>query len=73
MKVGIGIMSKPKVSVRKFNGDDEYSWAVFRTKDIKGIKGVIMCEDATPIVAGCSKREAQSHKKHIEKNERNNT
>lgn len=56
-----------KCSVRKYNGDDSYSWAVFRTKDIKGLKGVIMYGQATPIVAGLSREEANSHKKHIEK------
>jgi hypothetical protein len=56
-----------KYTVKKFNGDDDYSWAVFRTKDVKGIKGVVMYGQATPIVSGCSKTEAQSHKKHIER------
>jgi hypothetical protein len=56
-----------KCSVKKFNGDDDYSWAVFRYKDVKGKKGVVMFGEATPIVSGCSKREAQSHKKRIEK------
>lgn len=56
-----------KASIKKFNGDDDYSWAVFRLKDVKGIKGVVMYGDATPIVCGCTKREAQTHKKMIEK------
>lgn len=60
-----------KVTVRKFNGDDEYSWAVFRAKDVKGIKGVVMYGDATPIVSGCSKQEAQSYKRNFLINERN--
>jgi hypothetical protein len=54
-----------KTVVRKFNGDDDYSWAVFRAKDVKGIKGVVMYGQATPIVSGCSRREAQSHQKQI--------
>lgn len=58
-----------KYSVKKFNGDDDYSWAVFRYKDVKGIRGVVMYGQATPIVSGCSRREAQSHKKAIEKHE----
>jgi hypothetical protein len=55
-----------KVVVRRFNGDDDYSWAVFRAKDIKGITGVVLYGDATPIVSGCSKTEAQAYKKDIE-------
>jgi hypothetical protein len=54
-----------KIVIRKFNGDDDYSWAVFEAKDIKGITGVVLYGDATPIVCGCSKREAQSHKNEI--------
>lgn len=54
-----------KFSIRKFNGDDNYSWALFRTKDIKNIKGVIMYGQATPIISGLSKREAQDHKRRI--------
>jgi hypothetical protein len=55
-----------KVVVRRFNGDDDYSWAVFRAEDIKGITGVVLYGDATPIVSGCSKTEAQAYKKDIE-------
>jgi len=56
-----------KASIKKFNGDDDYSWAVFRLKDVKEIKGVVMHWQATPIVSGCSKKEAQFHKKQIER------
>lgn len=55
-----------KLSVRKFNGDDDYSWAVFRTKDIKGLgRGTIFYGQATPIVAGCSRSEALYYKRNI--------
>lgn len=46
---------KNKVFIRKFNGDDEYSYAVF-------IKN-----QNDPVIAGLSKREAQSHKLSLEK------
>lgn len=56
-----------KCTVRKFNGDDDYSWAVFRSKDVKGLgRGVVFYGQATPIVSGCSRREALSYKKDIE-------
>ena len=63
----MGYRVTTKYRIRKYNGDDDYSWAVFRSKDIKGITGVVLYGDATPIVSGCSKREAQSYKKSIEK------
>jgi hypothetical protein len=43
-----------KLTVRKHGGDDAYSWAVF-------IKG-----NPTPIVTGCSRAEARSHKASLE-------
>lgn len=43
-----------KVTIRKYNGDDEYSWAVFKAGQ------------SSPVVAGLSKREAQYHKTKIE-------
>jgi len=55
-----------KLVVKKFNGDDQYSYAVFNAKDVKGIKGVVMYGEATPIVCGCSRQEALSHKRNIE-------
>lgn len=45
----------PKLSIRKYGGDDPYSWAVFRS------------DSPTPIVSGCSRAEAQSHKKEIQR------
>ena len=51
---------KPKklkyFTTRKYEGDDAYSWAVFR-------KGV-----STPICSGCSRNEARYHAEQIEKN-----
>lgn len=54
-------------STRKFNGDDAYSWAVFRKSDLpKGRRGVIFAGEARPIVAGCSRREALYYKRTFE-------
>lgn len=59
-----------KFTTRKFNGDDQYSWAVFKAKDVKGMKGIVFYGQATPIVSGCSRREATYHKKVLESKER---
>ena len=32
---------KKKYSIKKFNGDDQYSWAVFHAADVKGVQSVI--------------------------------
>jgi hypothetical protein len=55
-----------KFVVKKFDGDDQYSYAVFEAKDVKGIKGVVMYGEATPIVCGCTRQQALSHKRDIE-------
>jgi hypothetical protein len=43
-----------RLTIRKHGGDDACSWAVF-------VKG-----DLTPIVTGCSRAEARSHKESLE-------
>jgi len=59
---------KPAYTLRKFNGDDSYSWAVFRKSDLpKGHRGVVFHGEARPIVSGCSRMQAQSYKRDLEK------
>lgn len=61
-------MAKVKYSVRKYDGDDVYSYAVFRTADLKGLpRGVVFYGDARPLVSGCSKAQADSYKRDFEK------
>jgi len=55
-----------KYSVKKYDGDDIYSYAVFRSKDVKGKGNVIFYGEATPIVSGLSRQEALYHKKGLE-------
>jgi hypothetical protein len=55
-----------KYSVKKFNGDDSYSYAVFRAADVRGIRSPVMWGQATPVVSGCSRMEANSYKKRFE-------
>lgn len=57
-----------KYAVRKFDGDDRYSWAVFKKEDLKGLQsGVIFYGQAQPTVSGCSRDEANYYKKNLEK------
>ena len=56
-----------KYSIRKYEGDDEYSWAVFLSKHVKGLNKQIFYGDATPIICGCSKEVANSHKRGLER------
>lgn len=44
---------KPKITVRKYNGDDCYSWAVFR--------------DGRPVFTGLSRDQARYYRKQAEK------
>lgn len=48
-------------SVRKWEGDDLYSWAVFRKADTKGRGGGVLMGTPAPIVSGCSRREAENY------------
>jgi hypothetical protein len=54
LNVGESLEEAVKVSIRKYEGDDEYSWAVFKS------------DQSRPVVAGLGKREAQYHKQKIE-------
>jgi len=47
-------MAKTKVRIRKWNGDDVYSWAVFRS------------DQARPVYSGCSRAEARYYKMIVE-------
>ena len=56
-----------KYIIRKYNGDDEYSWAVFVRFDLRGLgRGPIFVGDAQPVICGCSRSEANRHRKRLE-------
>ena len=57
---------KGKYTIKKFNGDDAYSWAVFRAQDVKGMRSPIFFGDARPVVSGLSRSDAQYHKRQLE-------
>jgi hypothetical protein len=50
--------AKTKYVVKKYDGDDIYSWAVFKAEDVKGLGNQIFYGDAKPIVCGESKSSA---------------
>ena len=59
-----------KYTIRKFDGDDSYSWAVFKKSDLpKGHRGIVFWGEARPIVNGCSRYQAISYKKSLENEE----
>ena len=55
-----------KYSVKKFNGDDQYSWAVFRAPDVRGMRSPIFLGQARPVVSGLTRSDAQYHKRQLE-------
>ena len=57
---------KTKYTIKKFMGDDSYSWAVFRAEDVKGMRSPICDPFARPVMSGLSRADAQYHKKNLE-------
>ncbi len=56
-------------TIRKFDGDDSYSWAVFRKTDLpKGHRGIVFYGEARPIVNGCSRNSARYPAQQMEQN-----
>ena len=45
-------------TIKKFMGDDQYSWAVFRSKDVKGMRSPICDPYIQPVMSGMDRREA---------------
>ena len=53
-------MNSGQFTTRKYAGDDIYSWAVFRKKDLPaGHRGIVFYGQATPICSGMSRTSAQ--------------
>ena len=55
-----------KYRVLKYNGDDIYSWAVFRAQDVKGMRSPIFFGDAQPVMSGMDRNEARYQKTRLE-------
>ncbi len=60
---------KIKYTAKKFNGDDMYSWAVFRASDVKGMRSPIFWGQAEPVCSGMSRTEAQATARRLSKRE----
>jgi len=58
-------MAKRKLTVKKYDGDDMYSYAVFYADEVKGMGSIIYYGDATPLVSGCGKSEANTYKRQF--------
>ncbi len=57
---------KQKYTIKKFNGDDSYSWAVFRAQDVRGMRSPIFFGDARPVISGLTRSDAKYHKQQLE-------
>ena len=55
-----------KFTARKYDGDDMYSWAIFHTKDVKGMGNLIFYGQACPLYAGLDIYEARQMVKRME-------
>lgn len=44
---------------RKFDGDDDYSYAIFKLEDVKHLGKQIFYGDASPVLSGLNKSSAQ--------------
>lgn len=61
-------MKKDTYHIRKYDGDDCYSWAVFRNLPKGAPRGVICWGDGyQPILSGLSRSSALFYKKQLEK------
>jgi hypothetical protein len=55
-----------KFRAAKYMGDDSYSWAVFKSADIKGMSTPICDYGVKPLVTGCNRSTAQAYVKQFE-------
>jgi hypothetical protein len=65
-------MAKPKQFViRKYSENNRISWAVFYRTDLhKAHQGIVLCDQARPLIAGCTKNEAKSYADNLESKNR---
>jgi len=58
---------KDKYTIRKYNGDDSYSWAVFLKSEIPtGRRGTIFYGEARPVYSGLTRSSARYYKGILE-------
>jgi len=56
-------------TIKKFMGDDQYSWAVFRSKDVKGMRSPICDPYIEPVMSGMDRQEAAYQRDVLKKRE----
>ena len=56
-----------KYTIKKFNGDDQYSWAVFRAQDVKGMRSPICDPSIRPVMSGLDRFMAEYNRDRLEK------
>jgi len=56
-----------KFTIKKYDGDDVYSYAVFNSKDVKGMGTIIFHGQARPIVCGLCRYSARNERDRLEK------
>jgi hypothetical protein len=54
--------------MKKFNGDDSYSYAVFVSEEVKGMQSPIFIGQARPVASGLSRTEAKHLRDRLNKN-----
>lgn len=59
-----------RYTTRKYNGDDLYSWAIFKKKDVKGMRSPIFMGEATPVLSGMARSEADYQKHTLEERDK---
>jgi len=57
-------------TIKKYAGDDDYSWAVFNAKDVKGMRSPIFWGEAKPLISGLNKHSARDVVKRLKKEEK---
>jgi len=61
---------KKKYTIKKYDGDDQYSWAIFKTQNVKGKGNIIFYGEAKPIVCGLPRSEASHIMRGLELKEK---
>ena len=52
-------------TIKKFDGDDSYSWAVFYASDVRGMRSPIFWGEAKPLISGLDRTSALDVVKHL--------
>src|SRR6187401_2851991 len=62
---------KSQYAVRRFEGTDDNSWAVFLYEDVKCLYGLVRVEHAMPIICGMTRVVAHAQRSLLEKESQN--